>query len=55
MPAYKEETVIKRYDKRCRILKTAESKRIDGYYQYWYIDQKGKIYTIMTGSLEELR
>ncbi len=32
----------KRYDKKHRLLKTGESGRPDGYYQYRYTDRKGK-------------
>ena len=45
----------KRYDKKHRLLKTGESERPDGYYQYRYTDRKGKRHTITAGTLEELR
>ena len=45
----------KRYDKKHRLLKTGESERPDGYYQYRYTDRKGKRHTLTAGTLEELR
>lgn len=45
----------KRYDKKHRLLKTGESERSDGYYQYRYTDKKGKRHTITASTLEELR
>ena len=45
----------KRYDKKHRLLKTGESERPDGYYQYRYTDRKGKRHTFTAGTLEELR
>lgn len=45
----------KRCDKKHRLLKTGESERPDGYYQYRYTDRKGKRHTITAGTLEELR
>ena len=45
----------KRYDKRHRLLKTGESERPDGYYQYRYTDRRGKRHTLTAGTLEELR
>lgn len=47
--------MAKRYDKKHRLLKTGESERPDGYYQYRYTDRKGKRHTITAGTLEELR
>lgn len=45
----------KRYDKKHRLLKTGESERPDGYFQYRYTDRKGKRHTVTAGTLEELR
>lgn len=45
----------KRYDSRHRLLKTGESERSDGYYQYRYTDRKGNRHTLTAGTLEELR
>lgn len=45
----------KRYDKKRRLLKTGESERTDGYYQYRYTDRKGKRHTVTAATLEELR
>lgn len=45
----------KRYDKKHRLLKTGESERPDGYYQYRYTDRKGKRHTVTANTLEELR
>ena len=47
--------MAKRYDKKHRLLKTGESERPDGYYQYRYTDRKGKRHTFTAGTLEELR
>lgn len=45
----------KRYDSRHRLLKTGESERSDGYFQYRYTDRRGKRHTVTASSLEELR
>lgn len=45
----------KRYDKKHRLLKTGESQRPDGYYQYRYTDWRGKRHTLTAGTLEDLR
>lgn len=45
----------KRYDKKHRLLKTGESERPDGYYQYRYTDRRGKRHTVTASTLEELR
>lgn len=45
----------KRYDSRHRLLRTGESERSDGYYQYRYTDRKGNRHTLTVGTLEELR
>lgn len=45
----------KRYDKKHRLLKTGESERTDGYYQYRYTDRRGKRHTFTASTLEELR
>lgn len=45
----------RRYDKKHRLLKTGESERPDGYYQYRYTDKKGKRHTVTAPTLEELR
>ena len=47
--------MAKRYDKRHRLLKTGESERPDGYYQYRYTDKRGKRHTFTANTLEELR
>ncbi len=47
--------MTKRYDKKHRLLKTGESERPDGYYQYRYTDRKGKRHTFTANTLEELR
>lgn len=47
--------MAKRYDKKHRLLKTGESERPDGYYQYCYTDRKGKRHTFTANTLEELR
>lgn len=47
--------MAKRYDKKHRLLKTGESERPDGYYQYRYTDRKGKRHTLTANTLEELR
>jgi len=47
--------MTKRYDKKHRLLKTGESERSDGYYQYRYTDRKGTRHTITSATLEELR
>lgn len=47
--------MTKRYDKKRRLLKTGESERPDGYYQYRYTDRKGKRHTFTANTLEELR
>ncbi len=45
----------KRYDKKRRLLKTGESERPDGYYQYRFTDRKGQRHTITSATLEDLR
>lgn len=45
----------KRYDKKRRLLKTGESERSDGYYQYRFTDRKGQRHTITSATLEDLR
>ena len=52
---HKEEIMAKRYDKKHRLIKTGESERPDGYYQYRYTDRRGKRHTITSSTLEELR
>lgn len=47
--------MAKRYDKKHRLLKTGESERPDGYFQYRYTDRKGKRHTLTANTLEELR
>lgn len=47
--------MAKRYDRKHRLLKTGESERPDGYYQYRYTDRKGKRHTLTALTLEELR
>lgn len=47
--------MAKRYDKKHRLLKTGESERPDGYFQYRYTDRKGKRHTFTANTLEELR
>ena len=47
--------MAKRYDRKRRLLKTGESERPDGYYQYRYTDRKGKRHTLTALTLEELR
>ncbi len=45
----------RRYDKKRRLLKSGESERGDGYYQYRWTDRKGSRHTITASTLEELR
>ena len=45
----------KRKDHKGRILKTGESQRKDGIYQYRYTDFRGKRQTVYASTLQELR
>ena len=45
----------KRKDNKGRILKTGESQRKDGIYQYRYTDFRGKRQTVYASTLQELR
>lgn len=45
----------KRKDSKGRILKTGESQRKDGIYQYRYTDFRGKRQTVYASTLQELR
>ena len=45
----------KRKDSKGRVLKTGESQRKDGLYQYRYKDITGERRTIYAGDLKELR
>ncbi len=45
----------KRYDTKHRLLKTGESERDDGYYQYRWTTRNGKRHTVTAPTLEHLR
>lgn len=47
--------MVKRYDKKHRLLKTGETERTDGYYVYRWTGQDGKRRSVTAGTLEDLR
>lgn len=47
--------MVKRYDKRHRLLRTGESQRADGYYIYRWTSRNGKRHSVTASTLEKLR